>query len=96
MRSKILIPLLLIVLLPLLLLSLAAWRLVQSERAALAHQVQSLVAAQLQSVDDSLQSYFQRKQQQLDSDLAGLADLLSQSATSAIEPVLDRYNREQP
>lgn len=96
MRSKILIPLLLIVLVPLLLLSLAAWRLVQNERAALAHQVQSLVAAQLQSVDDSLQSYFQRKQQQLDSDLAGLAEVLSQPGAAVIEPVLDRYNREQP
>ncbi|MEZ5594688.1 MAG: HAMP domain-containing sensor histidine kinase [Gammaproteobacteria bacterium] len=96
MRSKILIPLLLIVLLPLLLLSLAAWRLVQSERAALAHQVQSLVAAQLQNVDDTLQNYFQRKQQQLDTALTELARVLNQSTASAIEPVLDRYNREQP
>ena len=92
MQRKILIPLLLIVLLPLLFLSFAAWRLVQSERDAVAHQVQNLIAAQLQSLDDTLQSYFRRKQQQFDQDLAAL----TQIALGTIETELDRYKREQP
>ena len=91
-QRKILIPLLLIVLLPLLLLSFAAWRMVQSERNAVAHQVQSLIAAQLQSLDDTLQDYFRRKQQQYDSELSELL----QMEPEALSAELDRYKREQP
>lgn len=70
--KKFLVPLILLVLLPVVLLSLAAWRLVQNERAALALQWQDLIAVQLHDIDNNVQDYFQRQQQQLEQALAEL------------------------
>jgi len=77
--------------LPMAFLSVAVWRMVHSERDAIAHQVQNLIAVHLQTIDDTLQDYFRRKQQQFQQD--SLALKLTDLA--GVEAVMDRYKREQ-
>lgn len=62
MQKKVLISLVLLVLLPLGLLAGLGLRVAQNEQKMLAVQVQSLVEAQLSSVDDSINAYFQTLQ----------------------------------
>ena len=73
MRTRVFLVLLLIVVLPLLLLGGLGLRLISSEQQAVGHRLQTLIGAQLQTVDDLIQSYFTELAQRLTADAQQLA-----------------------